>query len=135
MDCIFCNIINKEISSDIVYEDANFIAFKDINPVAPIHLLLVPKVHISSFNDLKEKHKDLIGDLFLLAKKIAKQQKISHGYKLNFRKVQLSGILLSARKARFQKRKRSKNLRRKDALRREKIRKERERMEKLGLLK
>ena len=51
------------------------------------------------------------------------------------RKVQLSGILLSARKARFQKRKRSKNLRRKDALRREKIRKERERMEKLGLLK
>lgn len=84
MKCIFCSIINKEVPSDIVYEDDSFIIFKDIKPAAPIHLLLAPKTHISSINDLKEKHKDLIGSLFLLAKKIAKEQKISNGYKLNF---------------------------------------------------
>ena len=94
MDCIFCKIINKEISSDIVYENDGFIVFKDTNPAAPIHLLLVPKVHISSVNDLKEKHKDLIGDLFLLAKKIAKEQKISHGYKLNFNVGQKGGQIV-----------------------------------------
>lgn len=82
MDCIFCNIINKEISANVIYEDKNFIIFEDIKPSAPVHLLIVPKEHIASVNDLEEKHKELIGDLFLLAKKIAKQEGVNDGYKL-----------------------------------------------------
>ena len=50
-NCIFCKIINKEIKSEIVYEDDDIIVFKDINPQAPIHLLMVPKKHIQSVND------------------------------------------------------------------------------------
>jgi len=92
--CIFCSIINKGVPSDIVYEDDDFIVFKDVKPTAPIHLLLVPKTHISSINDLKEKHIDLIGNLFLLAKKIAKEQKISNGYKLNFNVGRKGGQLV-----------------------------------------
>lgn len=84
MDCIFCNIINKEISANVIYEDKNFIIFEDIKPSAPVHLLIAPKEHIASVNDLEEKHKELIGDLFLLAKKIAKQEGVSDGYKLAF---------------------------------------------------
>jgi len=83
-ECIFCKIINKEQSADIIYEDNVFVVFKDINPSAPTHLLLVPKKHISSVNDLKPEDKKMIGDLFLLAKKIAAQQGISDGYKLVF---------------------------------------------------
>ncbi len=94
MKCIFCSIINKGVPSDIVYEDDDFIVFKDVKPTAPIHLLLVPKTHISSINDLKEKHIDLIGNLFLLAKKIAKEQKISNGYKLNFNVGRKGGQLV-----------------------------------------
>ena len=94
MKCIFCSIINKEVPSDIVYEDDDFIVFKDVKPTAPIHLLLVPKTHISSINDLKEKHIDLIGNLFLLAKRIAKEQKISNGYKLNFNVGRKGGQLV-----------------------------------------
>lgn len=85
MDCLFCKIIKKEIPSEIVYEDDSFISFKDINPKAPVHLLIVPKEHIPSVNHLKEENKELIGDLFLLAKKIAQEQGIKEtGYKLLF---------------------------------------------------
>ena len=84
MNCVFCNIINKEISANVIYEDKNFIVFEDIKSSAPVHLLIVPKEHIASVNDLEDKHKELIGDLFLLAKKIAKQERVSDGYKLAF---------------------------------------------------
>lgn len=84
MDCLFCKIINKESPADIIHEDDNFIVFKDIIPKASIHLLAVPKQHIESFNDLDEKNKDLISDLFLLAKKIAEEQGTKEGYKLLF---------------------------------------------------
>jgi len=84
MNCIFCKIINKKQSADIVYKDKKFIAFKDINPSAPVHILLMPKKHIPSINHLKEKQKNLIGELILLAKKVAKKQKINKGYKLSF---------------------------------------------------
>lgn len=94
MDCIFCNIINKEISANVIYEDKNFIIFEDIKPSAPVHLLIVPKEHIASVNDLEEKHKELIGDLFLLAKKIAKQEGVSDGYKLAFNTGRKSGQLV-----------------------------------------
>jgi len=88
VDCIFCKIIKKGSPADIVYEDDKFIVFKDIKPQAPVDLLVVPKLtleeHLISVNDLEERHKELIGDLILLAKKVAKEQRISDGYKLIF---------------------------------------------------
>src|SRR5690554_162132 len=82
-DCLFCKIIKREIPSTIVYEDNNVLAFKDINPVAPIHILIIPKTHISSVNDLDENNKNIVGDIHLAAKKIAKQAGVSEkGYRL-----------------------------------------------------
>ena len=72
-DCIFCKIINKEIPSDIVYEDDEIIAFNDINPVAPIHILVIPKKHIASAIDINEENEKIIGKMFLAINKIAKK--------------------------------------------------------------
>lgn len=84
MNCIFCDIINKKSPADIIYEDEKFIVFKDIKPSAPVHILLVLKEHIASINNLKNKHKELIGEWILIAKKVAKEQGIEDGYKLVF---------------------------------------------------
>jgi len=85
MDCLFCKIINREIPSEIVYEDEKFFVFKDINPIAPVHILIIPKKHIHSINHLEVEDKELIGELFLTAKKIAKDLKIiESGYRLVF---------------------------------------------------
>ena len=59
-DCIFCKIINKEIPSTIVYEDEKVMAFKDINPVAPVHVLIVPKMHISNIKELNEENAGIL---------------------------------------------------------------------------
>lgn len=84
-DCIFCKIINKEIKSEIVFEDEQVVVFKDINPRAPIHLLIVSKEHIGSINDLELKHQELIGHMVLTAKKVAQQENFdAKGYKLVF---------------------------------------------------
>jgi histidine triad (HIT) family protein len=83
--CLFCQIIKKEISSEIVYENEEVFAFKDIKPKAPFHFLILPKKHIASVNDLKEEDKDLMGKLILVAKRLAKQQGLlEKGYKLVF---------------------------------------------------
>jgi len=81
MDCIFCKIINKEKPSDFVYENDKLIVIKDINPKAPIHLLIIPKKHIHSVNHFEESDKELIGEMILCAKKIAKEKNLA-GYKL-----------------------------------------------------
>ena len=84
-NCIFCKIVKKEIPSEMVYENEKVAVFKDINPLAPIHLLLIPKVHIESIDDLKSKDKDLIGEIILTAKKIAKEKGLAEsGYRLVF---------------------------------------------------
>ncbi len=84
-DCLFCKIINKEIPTEFLYEDDSHVVFKDINPAAPVHLLLVPKKHIRSINDLMEDDKNILADLFLIAKDMAKEQGIDKsGYKLLF---------------------------------------------------
>jgi histidine triad (HIT) family protein len=84
--CIFCKIIAKEIPASIVYEDEKILAFKDIHPLAPVHIVIIPKKHIASINDLKEKETNLMGELIIRAKKIAKDFDISEkGYKLLFR--------------------------------------------------
>jgi len=84
-DCIFCKIINKELPSQILYEDDNSIVIKDVAPKAPLHLLIIPKKHIPSVNHLELKDKILIGELFFVAQKIAREQGVAEtGYRLIF---------------------------------------------------
>ena len=75
-NCIFCKIIKKEIPSDVVYEDSEIIAFRDINPVAPVHILVIPKKHISSLVDLKPEDEILIGKIYAVINKIVEQEGI-----------------------------------------------------------
>lgn len=83
--CIFCKIVKKEIPSEIVYEDEKILAFKDIEPKAPIHLLIIPKIHIPSVDHLGKGDRELIGELFLVAQGLAKEFKIDKtGYRLIF---------------------------------------------------
>lgn len=83
MDCIFCKIINKEIPSDIVYEDEDVLAFNDINPEAPVHVLVIPKKHITSFNGLTEADGALLTKIMLVIQKIAKEKNIADsGYRI-----------------------------------------------------
>ena len=70
-DTIFSKIIAGEIPADIVYDDDQVLAFRDVKPQAPVHVLIIPKTPIATINDLEEKHAELIGRLFLAAKKIA----------------------------------------------------------------
>ena len=72
-DCIFCKIVNKEIPSTIVYEDEDILAFNDINPVTPVHILVIPKKHIESLAEIKEEDEKLIGKIHITIKKIANQ--------------------------------------------------------------
>ena len=82
-DCLFCKIIAGEIPSDKVYEDDNFLAFRDIAPKAPVHILLIPKKHIKSLEDLEEEDAPLIGRLHLIVKEIARNEGISQsGYRI-----------------------------------------------------
>ncbi len=84
-ECIFCNIANKEQEADIVRETEDFVAFQDINPEAPTHLLIIPREHIESINDVTEEHIDLLGRLILTAKQIADTVGVAdYGYKLRF---------------------------------------------------
>ena len=84
-DCLFCKIIDGEIPGDIVYENDSVLAFNDINPIAPVHILVIPKEHIATLNDLEEKHTQTMGELFLAAKQIASEKGISEsGYRTVF---------------------------------------------------
>lgn len=76
-DCIFCKIIKKEIPAKIIYEDDNVIAFEDINPQAPVHLLVVPRKHIPTLLDLTPEDSQLMGHIFLTANNLAKNKGIS----------------------------------------------------------
>ena len=82
-ECIFCKIIKKEIPSEIVFEDKDFLAFKDNNPKTKTHILIIPKKHISSIKEMEDLDAEIIGKLILRAKKIAKNLSLS-GYKLLF---------------------------------------------------
>ena len=82
-ECIFCKIANKEIpTEEIVYEDDKVLAFKDINPKAPLHLLIIPKKHILSIDHIEIEDKTLMGELILAAQKIAREKNLD-GYKLH----------------------------------------------------
>lgn len=83
MATIFTKIINREISASIVYENDKVLAFKDINPQAPIHILVIPKKEIPTINDIKEEDRELIGEMYLAIAKIAKDLGIAEeGYRV-----------------------------------------------------
>ena len=75
-DCIFFKIINKEIPSSIVYEDDEIIAFRDIHPVTPVHILVIPKKHITSLANLEKEDEAVVGKIYGVINKIAKQEGI-----------------------------------------------------------
>jgi histidine triad (HIT) family protein len=82
-DCLFCKIVAGEVSSEKVYEDQRVTAFRDINPVAPTHILIVPNKHIASVNELSADDEALVGHLFTTAKDLAEREGIAEsGYRL-----------------------------------------------------
>ena len=72
MSSLFTKIINKEIPVEIIYEDNDVLAFNDINPQAPVHVLIIPKKEIKTINDIKVEDKEILGKIFLVAKKLQK---------------------------------------------------------------
>ncbi len=83
MDCIFCKIIAGEIPCDKVFETETVLAFKDINPAAEEHILIIPKKHIESVDDINESHSHYLFDMFIAARKIAELKDLSRlGYRL-----------------------------------------------------
>jgi histidine triad (HIT) family protein len=82
-DDLFLKIINREIPADIVFETEDVLAFRDINPQAPVHVLIIPKVHIRTVNDIQKDQAELVGSLYLAAKEIARDEGLSEdGYRL-----------------------------------------------------
>jgi histidine triad (HIT) family protein len=83
MGCLFCNILEKKIPADVVYEDDHALAFRDIRPVAPTHVLVIPKQHIAAIHDLDESHTAAMGQLLLAARKVAdKLGLVEDGFRL-----------------------------------------------------
>lgn len=82
-DCLFCKIRDGDIPADVVYENDDVLAFKDVNPQAPIHVLIVPRKHISTVNDVQQEDDKVMGQLFLAAQHIAAEQGVAEdGYRL-----------------------------------------------------
>ena len=80
--CLFCKIILKKTPAKIVYEDSSTIAFEDINPQAPVHVLIVPKTHHADIHSMSENDENAIGHLFLVAKTIAAEKGLEKGYRM-----------------------------------------------------
>lgn len=92
MTCLFCDIANKKTPADILYENKEYLAFSDINPQAPTHLLIIPKKHIATINDADSNDEQLLGGLILTAKTIAHSKGLSEeGYRLVFNVNHLGG--------------------------------------------
>lgn len=85
MNCLFCKIAQKDLPATIIYEDSDILAFHDIKPQAPVHLLVIPKRHVATINDVQDSDTNLLGAMILCAKKLAKEQGLSEqGYRLVF---------------------------------------------------
>jgi histidine triad (HIT) family protein len=81
-DCLFCKFVRGEIQPNKVYEDERVLAFRDINPQAPTHVLVIPKGHIATINDLEPEHAALVGELFLAAQEVARLEGLTEsGYR------------------------------------------------------
>ncbi len=82
-DCLFCKMVSGEIQPDVVYEDDDVLAFRDVNPQAPTHVLVIPKTHIATTNDLDEGSVAVVGKLYLAARQIAGDEGIAEpGYRM-----------------------------------------------------
>lgn len=81
-DCIFCMIANKDIPSKVAYEDDKMIAFHDLEPQAPVHVLLIPKKHIASMDEIQNEDAELLGHLMVKVKEIAGDLGLENGYRL-----------------------------------------------------
>ncbi len=91
-DCLFCQIVNKKIPTKTVFEDEQILAFRDINPQAPVHTLIIPKEHFSSLNELPEDKKELLGHILLQARQIAIEMGIADkGYRIVLNTARDSG--------------------------------------------
>lgn len=85
MDCLFCKIINKEIPAQIIYEDEHVLAFNDISPQAPTHVLIIPRKHISTLNDVEQGDETIVGHMIKTAAEIAKEMGFDQsGYRTVF---------------------------------------------------
>lgn len=82
MDCVFCKIVNKEISSSLVYEDEKILAFKDLEPIAPVHVLIIPKNHVASANYITEENAEIISHIFKCIPKISKMLNLEKGFRI-----------------------------------------------------
>lgn len=92
MDCLFCSITEKKIPSDILYEDEHVLAFRDIAPQAPVHVLVIPKRHIATINDVSDDDNELMGRLINTARRLAAELGLSEdGYRLLFNVNQHGG--------------------------------------------
>ena len=81
-DCLFCKILAGDIPADIVYESATALAFRDINPQAPTHVLIIPRTHIATINDVNESDQSIVGSLYCAAREIAEAEGIAEeGYR------------------------------------------------------
>ena len=81
-DCIFCKIIKGEIPCKKAYEDDQILAFHDINPAAPVHVLVIPKVHIASMDDLQEEHQVVVGRMHSVIRDLARELQLGQGYRV-----------------------------------------------------
>lgn len=81
-DCLFCRIARKELGSDIVYESDDVVAFRDINPAAPTHVLVIPRTHITSAAELGRAHAGLLGEMFETIAKIASDEGLERGFRV-----------------------------------------------------
>lgn len=80
-DCLFCRIAAGEVPADIVYQDDRVVVFKDINPKAAVHLLLIPRAHVASLNEVTPEHDELLGYMLRLTAKLAADQGLEEGYR------------------------------------------------------
>ncbi len=80
--CIFCKIAKKEIPSKIVFEDGEIVAFQDVNPQAPVHLLVIPRLHLAGVDQVEGGHYALVGKMIGIAKQLAAERKLAKGYRL-----------------------------------------------------
>ncbi len=82
MDCVFCKIANGEIPSKKAYEDGRVLAFYDLDPQAPVHILIIPKEHIQSVEDITEENSAIVAHIFEVAAKLAKENNLEKGFRV-----------------------------------------------------
>ena len=80
-DCIFCKLANDDIPTDMVYEDDMIAVFRDAAPQAPVHMLMVPKIHVASLDDLTDDHAELMAHMMLKIKEVAAKEGLENGYR------------------------------------------------------